>query len=118
MNALIQVAGVKDLAEAKLLAECGVEYLGFPLRLDIHKPDLSEIEARKIVDKIRQPQKAVLITYEKKSEKIFQFMDFLKVTHVQIHGSITVDELKKLREWAPDFFVIKSLIVRQKNEAE
>jgi hypothetical protein len=37
---LIQVAGIRDQAEAELLVECGVRYLGFPLRLDMRQEDL------------------------------------------------------------------------------
>ena len=35
----IQIAGVKDLAEAQLLESLGVDFIGFPLRLGYHKPD-------------------------------------------------------------------------------
>ena len=38
----IQIAGVRDLDEANLLMECGIRYLGFPLRLPVNKEDLSE----------------------------------------------------------------------------
>ena len=38
----IQVAGVRDQAEAELLVKSGVRYLGFPLRLPVHHEDLSE----------------------------------------------------------------------------
>ena len=37
----IQIAGVKDLAEAQLLENLGVDFIGFPLRLGYHKPDTS-----------------------------------------------------------------------------
>ena len=41
-----QVAGVIDQAEAELLLRCGVPHLGFPLRLPVHQPDLSEALGR------------------------------------------------------------------------
>src|SRR4051794_24261357 len=44
-NPLIQVAGIRDRAEAVLLRECGIHYLGFPLRLPVHREDLTEAEA-------------------------------------------------------------------------
>ena len=46
---LIHVAGVIDLAEAQLLIDCGVRYLGFPLVLDHHKEDLTMDAASAIV---------------------------------------------------------------------
>jgi len=45
----IQVAGVIDQAEAELLVKCGVRYLGFPLRLPVHREDLSEEAASLII---------------------------------------------------------------------
>ena len=45
----IQVAGVRDLGEARLLESLGVDFIGFPLRLGYHKPDVSEETARKII---------------------------------------------------------------------
>ena len=36
----VQIAGVIDRAEAEMLQQCGVRYLGFPLRLPVHREDL------------------------------------------------------------------------------
>ena len=36
MSSFIQVAGVIDATEARLLIDCGVHYLGFPLKLSVH----------------------------------------------------------------------------------
>jgi hypothetical protein len=33
---LIQIAGIIDESEAEMLQQCGVRYLGFPLRLPAH----------------------------------------------------------------------------------
>ena len=36
----VQVAGIASFAEARMLIDCGVDYLGFPLRLDVHREDI------------------------------------------------------------------------------
>ena len=41
-NQFIQVAGVIDQQEADMLIGCGVNFLGFPLRLPVNKEDLTE----------------------------------------------------------------------------
>ena len=46
---LIQVAGVIDRAEANMLLQAGVDWLGFPLRLPVHQEDLSEAAAGRII---------------------------------------------------------------------
>jgi phosphoribosylanthranilate isomerase len=51
---LIQIAGVIDAAEAEMLRQCGVRYLGFPLRLPVHPEDLTEKEAAAIIKSWRR----------------------------------------------------------------
>jgi phosphoribosylanthranilate isomerase len=48
MKNLIQIAGVRSVAEAKMLLDSGADYIGFPLRLAYHKPDLTEQELQKL----------------------------------------------------------------------
>ena len=44
---LIQVAGIRDAAEAALVQESGIRYLGFPLRLPVNREDLTEARPRR-----------------------------------------------------------------------
>ena len=108
---LIQIAGVIDAAEAEMLQQCGVCYLGFPLRLAVHREDLSESEAAMIIKGLAAPVFGVLITYLDEANEIAAFCHFLGARIVQLHGEIDRDELKRLRSLAPTLTVIKSLIV-------
>src|SRR4051794_24114883 len=74
---LVQVAGVIDRAEAVLLQECGVRYLGFPLRLPVNREDLTEAEAAAIIRTLAPPARAVLITYLSDADEIHRFCDAL-----------------------------------------
>src|SRR4029450_7827871 len=89
----IQIAGVRDVAEANLLVECGIRYLGFPLRLPINKEDLSETAAAAIIRTIQPPSYGVAITYQSAAEDIAEFMDYLGASLVQLHGAIGPQEL-------------------------
>jgi len=60
---LIQIAGVIDAVEAQMLQQCGVRYLGFPLRLPVHREDLTECEAAAIIKRLTPPVFGVAITY-------------------------------------------------------
>ncbi|MGE5680293.1 MAG: phosphoribosylanthranilate isomerase [Bacillota bacterium] len=115
MQDLIQIAGIIDLAEAKMLMEEGTDYLGFPLRLPVNKEDLSEDEAAEVIKKIALPHKAVLITYLDNTEEIISFCDKLNVSIVQLHGKISKDELVKTKQLRPQLEIIKSLVVRDNN---
>ena len=106
----IQIAGVKDLAEAQLLENLGVDFIGFPLRLGYHKPDTSEDIARTIIAGMKA--RAVLITYETSPSELSDFCRFLGVSIVQLHGDISTGAVEQLRREGTDLTIIKSLIVR------
>lgn len=108
---LIQVAGVIDVAEAQMLQQCGVRYLGFPLRLPVHREDLTEQEAAEIIRSLTPPVFGVLITYLHEAAEIAAFCPALGARIVQLHGDIDRDELKRLKTLDPNLTVIKSLVV-------
>ena len=118
MSMIIQVAGIKDLAEAQLVLGCGITWLGFPLRLPVNQADTSEEEAADIIAALPALAIPVLITYEIEAEAILAFCRQLGVQHVQLHGPVPPAETQKLRALDPRLFVIKSLVVRHNNLGE
>ena len=114
---LIQIAGVIDEPEARLLIESGVRWLGFPLRLTVNPEDLSEAEAAAIIRGLPAGVHGVLITYLDRAEEIQSFCRDLGARTVQLHGDIAVDELQRLKALDPGLTVFKSLVVRAGNEA-
>jgi len=115
MKNLIQIAGVIDIEEAKLLMELGVDYLGFPLRLPVNKEDLTEDDAVEVIKTITPPHQSVLITYLNEADEIISFCDKLNVKIIQLHGDISFDELVKTKTLRPDIEIIKSLVVASDN---
>lgn len=118
MEPLIQIAGVIDREEADLLINAGIKYLGFPLRLPVNKEDLSEDEAAELIKTFPKNIIAVLITYLNNADDIDAFCEKLNVNMVQLHGDISVDELRKLKIINPVLSIIKSLVVRNDNLAD
>ena len=108
---LIQIAGVIDAAEAQMLQQCGIRYLGFPLRLPVHREDLTEEEAAAIIKSLAPPVFGVLITYLHEASEIAAFCHALGARIVQLHGDIERDELKRLKTLDPNLTVIKSLVI-------
>jgi phosphoribosylanthranilate isomerase len=113
---LIQIAGVIDAAEADVLQRCGVRYLGFPLRLPVHREDLTEKQAAAIIKSLAAPAFGVLITYLDRASEIAAFCDTLGTRIVQLHGEIERDELKRLRILDPNLTVIKSLVIGMRDD--
>ncbi|HAL91408.1 MAG TPA: N-(5'-phosphoribosyl)anthranilate isomerase [Verrucomicrobia bacterium] len=113
---LIQIAGVCDAAEARLLMDAGVRWLGFPLRLTVNKEDLSEDEAAAIIRGLPAGFHGVLITYLDRADDVLAFCAKLGSRAVQLHGDIATEELCEIRRRDPDLTVFKSLVIRDGNE--
>jgi len=108
---LVQVAGVTDQAEADMLVKCGVRYLGFPLRLPVHKEDLSERAASEIIRRLEPPVHGVLITYLDRAAEVVELCNSLGASIVQLHDDVEVSELRKIRKLRHGLAIIKSLVV-------
>jgi len=61
----------------KMLQRCGIRYLGFPLRLPVHRKDLSEDAAAAIIKNLAPSFFGVLITYLDRAIEIAALYDAL-----------------------------------------
>lgn len=110
-NRMIQIAGVIDQAEADLMIDCGVKFIGFPLRLPINKEDLSEDDARKIILTFPPDVNAMLITYLDKAKDVLELSEFLGTFYIQLHGDLSAEELLILKRKNKQLKIIKSIVI-------
>lgn len=115
---LIQVAGVLDWPEAQLLVDEGVDAIGFPFGLPVHKEDLTILEIEHIVRKIPNHIEAVLITYFDNADRIHEVCQKTRIKTIQIHGDISYSEIQELKSINPEYKLIKSLVVKANNLSE
>ena len=108
---IIQIAGVQNHEESKLITESGANYLGIPLRLEHHPEDTSEEYAAEIVARLPDIIQPVLITYLMQAYDITELAAKTGCKIVQLHGNIGIHEIKKLKEKAPELLLIKSIII-------
>jgi len=118
VHRIVQIAGIRDRAEAELVLQCGVRWLGFPLRLAVHQPDLTEAAAAEIIHTLPADAVPVLITYLEQAKAVVELARYLGIRAVQLHGEITMAELAELRRIAPELLLIKSLIVGREPQDE
>lgn len=111
----IQVAGIIDEDDARLLVECGVDFLGFPLEPVHGKEEITEETAGQIIRALRPPAHGVLITYLSLAGAISSRCRNLGVSIVQLHGDVALEELERLKRAAPDLLIVKTLVVRDDN---
>ncbi len=109
IDGLVQAAGIRDVGEARMLLDCGVDLLGFPLRLPVHAPDTSEATARDIIEELG-PAVCVLITYEEDPDRLVELCRFLNVDTVQIHADVSLDTVARIKALAP-LRIFKSYVV-------
>ena len=113
----IQAAGVRDAAEAAMLAAAGFTHLGFPLRLPVHAPDLDDAAAREVIRGLPSGVAAVLVTYLDHPPDILDLCGLLGAEWVQLHGDLPPAAAAALRAARPDLGVIKSLVVGRGRDA-
>ena len=109
---VVQIAGVIDEDEARMLLECNVDLIGFPLGARCGAENAGESEAREIMGRIRPPAFGVVITYLGKADDVFALCASVGAPAVQLHGVIGAGELRRLRAIAPGLFIVKALVVR------
>ncbi|MGB7293379.1 MAG: phosphoribosylanthranilate isomerase [Thermodesulfobacteriota bacterium] len=114
----IQVAGVIDEEEARMLIDCGVRFIGFPLKLSSDEEDLSENMTANIIRNFPTAVCGILITYLRDAADISVLCKFVGTNIVQVHGEIDESQLTKLRKISPNLLIIKSLIVKDDNMVE
>ncbi|MEI6079285.1 MAG: phosphoribosylanthranilate isomerase [bacterium] len=115
---IIQIAGVRDEKDLGIIIDSGATDIGFPLRLPVHKEDTTEQEARELILRIPKNIHKVLITYLNTAREILELSHYLAVDIVQLHGPVSVEEIKKIKLADPELKIIKSLVVEKSNLAE
>ena len=115
MKGLVQIAGIRSLEEARTLLQAGVDWLGFPLRLELHREDLPAEEVSRIIASLGIGDRAVLITYLADALAIARLAAVLGCRRVQLHGDITAGEARRLKEADAGLYLIKALVVRPGN---
>jgi len=115
VEGIVQIAGIRSLQEAEMLLEAGADWLGFPLRLDVHREDLTAEAVAAIVSSLGIRDRTVLITYLEDASEIAGLAAYVGCSRVQLHGDIASGEAQRLKNTAPGLFLIKALVVRPGN---
>ncbi|MBL8226700.1 MAG: phosphoribosylanthranilate isomerase [Chromatiales bacterium] len=108
---VIQVAGVRDAADARAIVAAGVDWIGFPFGLDHHAEDLPLVEAAAIVQALPPGVRPVLITYVSEPAAVVALAESLGVTAVQLHGPMAPAAVAGLRQLRPAWLLMKSIVV-------
>jgi len=108
---LVQIAGVHSIEEALMLVGLGVNDIGIPLRLPVHKEDVSEEEAKRIFTALGRDVGKVLITYEERLSELQELLTLLAPNKVQFHSDIDPHTIASVKRSFPSLFIIKSIVI-------
>jgi len=115
---LVQIAGVLDVEEGRMLLEAGTDQLGFPMGLAVHAEELEPDQAREIVRRLSLGRRGILITYLETAVEILDLCRAVGLRRVQLHEEIRLTEIARLRMADPKLFIMKSLVVRESNVSQ
>lgn len=115
VRGLIQIAGVHDPDEARMVAACGADWIGIPLRLPVHREDVTDAEAAAVCRTLPPGAAPVLITYLDTAGAVIELARLLGVRIVQLHGPVPLAQLRALRAADPLLTIVKSLVVAADN---
>lgn len=98
-----------------MLLQARVDWLGFPLRLEMNREDLPAGEASRIIASLGIGDRAVLITYLADAPAIAGLAAKLGCRRIQLHGDIEAGEVRRLKHSDPGLCLIKALVVKPGN---
>jgi phosphoribosylanthranilate isomerase len=108
----VQIAGVSSLDEALAAERCGVDALGFTVRLPHGVHDgLTEEKARSIIAALPPFIARVAITYVDNPREAAELCRFLGVDTLQLHGDFAVRDIPLLRAAQPHLKIIRAVCV-------
>jgi phosphoribosylanthranilate isomerase len=115
---IVQIAGISCEDEARMLVECGADFVGFPLAPLRGEGDVNEKDAGRLVRALPASAYGVLITYSKLAGEVYSLCRSVGACIVQLHGNIALEEIRRVKKLSPDLFMVKTLVVRDRNLAE
>jgi len=108
----IKICGVTNLPDAISAVLLGADYAGFIVEVKTSKDRIKRQEAKEIISKLPDTIRPVYVTLEKKSKKIIEIAKEIHPAIIQLHGDITVAEIKKLRKSLKSIELMKAIIVK------
>lgn len=113
---VVKFCGINKLEYANIAVDLGVDFLGFLVGIThVAEDKLTNEEARRIIGEVDfKNSTPIAVTHLQNAKSIIQTMREIKVSAVQIHDSITLDEIKKVRDAFPNGYIIKAVHVENR----
>ena len=99
----IQMAGIRNVEDALMCAQCGVNIIGL-LVGQAHTSDdfITKELAKEIKDALPKHIKSTLITHLENAEEIINIAKFVGVDYIQLHSYLPESEVEVIKRAFPD----------------
>ena len=99
----IQMAGIRNVADAIMCVQCGVNIIGLLVGQKHVSDDFITKElAREIKMSLPSNIKTTLITHLEKAEEIINIAEFIDVDYIQLHSNLPETEVEIIRKRLPN----------------
>ena len=116
----VKICGINQAKFAKWACDAGCDYLGLLIGITHVAEDKISIEqAKNIIENSNVDRKKfVMVTHLLDAEEIVSILKELKISNVQLHDAISIEEIKKIRCELPELYIIKAVHVLDKHAIE
>ena len=99
----IQMAGIRNVKDALMCVDCGVNIIGLLVGQEHTSDDfISKELAREIKLALPKDIKTTLITHLEKATDIIEIASFINVDYIQLHSHLNESEVEIIRKALPD----------------
>jgi len=113
----VKLCGLKKIEDVKAAIKYGADFLGFVF----YKESLRNISlktAQEICDNFPNLASKVAVVVNPDIEQLKKIKYHLKPQFFQIHGNVTIDDIKKIKEYFGEIGIIKAFNVTSKSDLE
>ena len=108
----IQVAGIVSVKEALLCVGCGANIIGLLVGQRHQSTQfITKKLAKEIKNSLPKDIKTTLITHLQSAEAIIEITKYVDVDYIQLHSSISEEEVIKIKQALPDKKIIRVIHV-------
>ncbi len=113
----IQMAGIRNIADALNSVECGVDIIGLLVGQKHTSDDfISKETAKEIKLSLPKGVTTTLITHLENASEIIDIARFIDVDYIQLHSYIEESEVDKIRETLPDKKLLRLIHISEDGE--
>ena len=111
---VVQMAGIRNVKDAIMCVECGVDIIGLLVGQKHHSDDfISKELALSIKQALPSKTKTTLITHLEDAKQIIEDAKFIDVDYIQLHSNIKESEVLKIKNALPNKKLIRIIHILQ-----